>query len=447
MDQNQNNMNALSLKGWIYLSAPKEELQQKSLQYFDHVVETGEQNGRKYLESMMGRAKFFEKLKKYEDALEILSEISVCFTEFQPAVIEKAKCHILSGEWDQAVETISGVIAFDRGNTEALRIYIFYLLARENDQELFEEKMDELVSAIRQNEGRNSDLIYNISRLFARYSSRKQYVLDRTLSLLDMAIMHQPENAAYYAEIGSQKAMICDFQGAYQAFQKAVSFDESLLTPLYGMINCRIKQEMIDDAQQQLEFVTEIGQSQVPKSAEHAYLEAVIEWRKKGNKSEAIRMLDQSLNLHISQTKTAPSNIEFYIRLNADFLMTLAQEYLVHCGVKPKVTSAGPPKHLVKAIKLLENVTKQNTAMLEAQVQLSKARWLFNDTPGALRELSDVMQKDSSCVEAHIMAALINSEAGNMKAADNYLKQAFAQDFSIRENPVFMLMKSEVEIR
>jgi hypothetical protein len=44
------------------------------------------------------------------------------------------------------------------------------------------------------------------------------------------------------------------------------------------------------------------------------------------------------------------------------------------------------------------------------------------------------------------MAALINSEAGNMKAADNYLKQALAQDFSIRENPSFMLMKSEVEI-
>lgn len=49
-------------------------------------------------------------------------------------------------------------------------------------------------------------------------------------------------------------------------------------------------------------------------------------------------------------------------------------------------------------------------------------------------------------VEAHILAALINSEQGNMKAADNFLKQAFAQDFSIRDNPVFMLMKSEVEI-
>ena len=34
-----------------------------------------------------------------------------------------------------------------------------------------------------------------------------------------------------------------------------------------------------------------------------------------------------------------------------------------------------------------------------------------------------------------------------MKAADTFLKQAFAQDFSIRDNPVFMLMKSEVEIK
>lgn len=46
-----------------------------------------------------------------------------------------------------------------------------------------------------------------------------------------------------------------------------------------------------------------------------------------------------------------------------------------------------------------------------------------------------------------MQAALINSEAGNFKAADNLLKQAFAQDFQIRDNPVFMLMKSEVELK
>lgn len=91
-----------------------------------------------------------------------------------------------------------------------------------------------------------------------------------------------------------------------------------------------------------------------------------MEWRVKGNKTEAIRLLDGCLNLHIQHTKSATSNMDFYIRLNADFLMQLAQEYLVHCGSKPKITSAGPPKHLIKAIKLLENVTKQNSALAEA---------------------------------------------------------------------------------
>ena len=50
-------------------------------------------------------------------------------------------------------------------------------------------------------------------------------------------------------------------------------------------------------------------------------------------------------------------------------------------------------------------------------------------------------------VEAHILAATINSECGHMKAAQVNLEQAFAQDFTIRENPVFMLMRSDVEIR
>jgi hypothetical protein len=42
-----------------------------------------------------------------------------------------------------------------------------------------------------------------------------------------------------------------------------------------------------------------------------------------------------ALNTHISTTKTSVNNIDFYIKLSADFLMQLAQEYLVHCGSRP----------------------------------------------------------------------------------------------------------------
>jgi uncharacterized protein (DUF2344 family) len=101
----------------------------------------------------------------------------------------------------------------------------------------------------------------------------------------------------------------------------------------------------------------EISEEQA-KTSDHAYLEAIITWRQKHNKEAAIKLLDQALNLHITQTKTSQSNIDFYIRLSADFLLQLAQEYLVHCGNKPITQNQSVPKHLVKATKLLENVTK-----------------------------------------------------------------------------------------
>lgn len=93
---------------------------------------------------MLGRAKVYEKQKKYDIALEILSEITVIYKSFNPAFIEKSKLHIFNGDWDQALETIQKVMIEERQNVEALRIYIFYLLSRETDLDLVVDKMRDL---------------------------------------------------------------------------------------------------------------------------------------------------------------------------------------------------------------------------------------------------------------------------------------------------------------
>lgn len=95
------------------------------------------------------------------------------------------------------------------------------------------------------------------------------------------------------------------------------------------MIYCRVRQDQLDDAEQQLEFINEIneansGGGQGAKMAELVFIEAMIEWRKRGNAEQAIKLLDQALNLHIAATKQASGNLEFYIKLNADFMMELA---------------------------------------------------------------------------------------------------------------------------
>jgi hypothetical protein len=55
---------------------------------------------------MLGRAKVFENMKKYDISLEILSEIGITYKSFNPALIEKSKIHIFNGDWEQALETI-----------------------------------------------------------------------------------------------------------------------------------------------------------------------------------------------------------------------------------------------------------------------------------------------------------------------------------------------------
>ena len=113
------------------------------------------------------------------------------------------------------MECVSTVIVKDRSNVEALRIYCFYLLARDYDAEMLMEKFDELQNALRQSEGRNSDYIFNVSRVFARFCGRKGNVLIRTLQLLDMAIVLQPENAAYSTEVGYQRSLKGEYEQAY----------------------------------------------------------------------------------------------------------------------------------------------------------------------------------------------------------------------------------------
>jgi len=73
------------------------------------------------------------------------------------------------------------VLSTDRQNIEGLRIYVFYMLTRENDWDLVDEKLTELLNSLKSCENKNADYYFSISRLFARYCGRNPLMLNRTL--------------------------------------------------------------------------------------------------------------------------------------------------------------------------------------------------------------------------------------------------------------------------
>jgi|TARA_B110001450_G_scaffold238420_1_gene245417 tetratricopeptide repeat protein 21B len=115
----------------------------------------------------------------------------------------------------------------DRQNVEGLRIYSFYLLTRENDLDYVQEKLDELISAMKYSEQNNADLFYNMAKLFSRYCGRRESILKKTLEMLNEAVMLQPENADYHSEIAHQKCMLGEYNEAYNIYQKASTYDET----------------------------------------------------------------------------------------------------------------------------------------------------------------------------------------------------------------------------
>ena len=174
----------------------------------------------------------------------------------------------------------------------------------------------------------------------------------------------------------------------------------------------------------------------------HFFLEALIKRKKGGSIDASVKLLDQCLSMHINSTREHAIGFEFYTKLNADFLMELAKEYLEHSNNKAISKGEQVPRHLTKAVKLLENVLRQYPVISEAQIILAKAKWLMNDMQSSLKTLHECVQNDPEKVEAHVLTAVINIDSGNLLAAKGALQQALSLDFKIRENPVFNVIKA-----
>jgi tetratricopeptide repeat protein 21B len=124
--------------------------------------------------------------------------------------------------------------------------------------------------------------------------------------------------------------MLEDYENAYNFFQEAAALDESKIESLSGMIHARILQGVIEDAEKQLEFVTEI-QSGTGRTPDIAYLQALLASRREYSKDEQdmkiisnIKFVDEALKLHISFTKTLFPGFDFYIKLDPNFLLSLS---------------------------------------------------------------------------------------------------------------------------
>ncbi|XP_059783998.1 tetratricopeptide repeat protein 21B isoform X6 [Balaenoptera ricei] len=249
------------LKAWLDITRGKEPYTKKALRYFEEGLQDGND-----IFALLGKAQCLEMRQNYSGALETVNQIIMNFPSFLPAFVKKMKLQLALQDWDQTVETAQRLMLQDNQNVEALRMMALYYLCREGDIEKAATKLENLGNALDAMEPQNAQLFYNITMAFSRTCGRSQLILQKTQTLLERAFSLTPQQSEFATELGYQMILQGKVKEALKWYKTAMTLDETSVSALIGFIQCQLIEGQLQDADQQLEFLSEIQQS-IGKSA------------------------------------------------------------------------------------------------------------------------------------------------------------------------------------
>jgi tetratricopeptide repeat protein 21B len=440
----------VALRGWAELYEQREEYStvtsQQASESFDQALKQTPQLLE--LEALMGQLKVNEERRDWAKAIEAIDRTVVNHPWYLPVLVEKAKIVMMTptADMDQSMEIASTVLDREPHNIDALRVNALYVLTREARQQNSLAIVQRLSDAINKTEPRNHRVMYQASRLIARIAAKKDEILRVTLQMVTRACELAPNMAKYYTERGYQMQLSGNLVEACEMYHQASNKDETDVAALYGIIHARILEGNLEEADEQLEFLTEI-QGESGKTSELAYLACLIKWRRHRDADGAINHLNEALTRHITSFKQA-AGFDFFVDLNAELMLNIARQYLEHAQQAPSGGHQAEQQRkqmLLRGVKVLETVTRFVPSLLPAQVLLAKSKLQLADIDGAQLILKQCLQMDPPS-DVYLLLARISYERENMEEANQFLEKGMANDFAVRKHPLFHLVRAQVHL-
>ncbi|KAG6949861.1 hypothetical protein JG688_00014456, partial [Phytophthora aleatoria] len=437
----------LVLRGWVDLTVDTKikreaDLRDGAIQYFDQVTD------RKDAELVLGMAKYYDLKKAYPRALESYDELTVQFPWFKHSLSEKALVLLKMGNWDQCMDSVERALSENAREIEALRTMILLLLSREGRAREAAERLRELLEVLKRVEPANPELFCEISRCTARVSDRDSEVLQCSLGLIEHAVQLNPDSGAFRAERGYQRALLGDFAEAMESYKEALKLDESNEMALHGMIYCQIKLGQLEDASQQMEFLTVIQES-IGASASFAFLQALLSWEKDRDRPRQVKLLQQTMQTHMDKLKETiqgpdVSTHDTMSLLNPIFLVDVATEFLQGDTSKEGTSNDSSSDAVAKGMSILEKLVNKSPGFLRAQFVLAQAYFDSQRLDDAYQVSNLILKMEPGHSKAHLMQARVSLEREHFRAASASLDQALSYDFSVRQSLSYYIIKARI---
>jgi len=413
---------------------------------FERVIASAGPEGKDTLEALMGRAKCQELSGQLDAAVETLNRLSVSHAWYTAPLCERARLHMIQGDWEQLLETTQRVLQQEPQNVQALRLSTLYLLSREGRVKAACEQLGELTAALQAGEPRNAGLYYGVARPLGRLAAGNKEVLGKLQELVVMALKLAPENVEFLNEYAYQQQQLGQFAEAVATYRKAAAIDEADgtlddLSSLYGTIQCQIADGQLKEAEQQLDFLNEIATERSPKLS---YLTALLAWRARKDGQAASKALDGAVDVHLKAMRGRAFGYDYFVALDPDLLLDCARLYLEMSPGEPRGPAEPLSPQVQRATRVLDTLVRKTPGLLEAQVLLTRARYLAGDLEGAARAGGAVVRLDPTLSEVHILLAQVHLAGQQYRAAEQALEQALSFAFEVREWPQYSIVRAHV---
>ena len=422
------------------------ERTQKAKRWFDEVLDADEGEG--HLEALMGRVKVMERSGQVAAALDALNQVAVTHPSFTPAVAEKAKMQMRTGDWEAALETTAGLLERDDRNIDALRLHAFYLLTVQGNSHRARGKMSELMDALDALEGRNAGLFVSCARDVSRVAGGDGNVLSVCGQMLHRARSIEPEDVVAMNEAAYQRQLAGDYAGAIGLYREAARVDErdgtlDDLTSLYGTIHCQLLDGAISEAAQQLEFLNDVASE---RSVKLAFLTALHASKVNGDVATPLGELEGLLTEHVASVQRKPFAYDYFVHMDPDLLLQCAELYLSQESGEPRGKGEPMSPGIERATALMEAVCGKAPGLLSAQLLLMRTRYVAGAHDAAVRTAESLLEMDPACADAHLVLSRIHLSKGDHIAAQAALDEAVASNFKVRESPMYSIISAQCKV-
>ncbi|XP_077584851.1 tetratricopeptide repeat protein 21B-like [Stigmatopora nigra] len=434
-----NTKEGLILKAWIDVTCGKDDYVRKSGKLFDEGMKDGAD-----VFALMGKAQYFENCQSYSEALGVVNKVIASFPGFLPALIKKMTLFLNLQDWEQTTEAAIRVLQMDTNNLNALHLLTLHSLCINGDMTESTRHLSNLIKSLDMQEPHNPELAYKMSLAFSRVCGRNEMVLEMVFKMVEKAFAETQGSSYLAAELGYLMLLQGKIKEAMKWYKTAMTLDEMSLTALTGIIWCQLIEGCFEEAEKDLEFLTEVQQT-TGKSGEILYLLAQVAIKKRRPQEEITKLLKNAVETHFSNLQGLPLTVEYFTKMNPDFLLQIVKEYLSLCPSKPTGQGQSFAPQLRHCASLLDTVVRVVPGLLQGVFLQAKVRYQSGNVDTAQNSLQHCLEQCPSHTDAHLLMAQIHLLRENFTLCFQSLELCLSHNFEIREHPLYLLIKAQAK--